>query len=142
MTQQIDTNKATKPNSQPQTGPTSSGGDTAYRVQVAAEIAQLRNQVNQALNGQQQGIQAVITEYQETAQPLIDASSLAISDMVLGGSFFGQIGQNVASIVAAHPTGSRAPITVNALPQISFRPLPSKTPLASLTGTASAHSTN
>jgi hypothetical protein len=112
----------------PQTGgPSSARDDRPFRAQVAAEIAQLRNQLNDATNARVQGIQGIIDEYQEAAQPVVDQASVALYDALSGGSFFKGIATNVGALMTAHPTGERVTITAPKLKPASFAPLPQGT---------------
>jgi hypothetical protein len=137
----------TNPKAQPQTaqasGQTSSeasstktplgGEDAAYRAQVAAELAQIRTQVQESLTAKAQAIQKIGNEYQAAAQPLVNDSSVMLADILLGGSFFGQIARNVGELVAAHPTGPKTGIVAPSLKQVSFAPLQQGTQSAYLT---------
>jgi hypothetical protein len=140
----FDPNSNNKPQTPPQqpTGPASLGSDDrAFRAQVAAEIAQLRNQVNGALTARAQGIQAVADEYQEASQRVADQASELLYDVLSGGSFFNQIARNVGQLMAAHPTGEKLTIQTPTLRPISYQPLPQATPRASLTATADSSNT-
>ena len=123
------------------TGEHSSASERAHRAQVAAEIAQLRNQVNGALDARAQGIQAVVDEYESAAQPVVDQASMAIYDALSGGSFFRAIATNVGRLMAAHPTGERIAITSRELKPASFKPLAQGTQQAYLTAMDSSPNT-
>jgi hypothetical protein len=134
-------NKPQTPPQQP-TGQASSGSDDrAFRAQVAAEIAQIRNQVNGALTSKVQGVQAIVEEYEAAAQPVVDQASMAIYDMLGGGSFFKGIATNVGQLMAAHPTGEKVAITPPTLRPASFKPLPQGTQRAYLTAMDASPST-
>ena len=133
--------KPQTPLQQPTGEASSASDDRAYRAQVAAEIAQLRGQVNGALTARVQGIQAIVDEYEAAAQPVVDQASMALYDALGGGSFFKGIATNVAALMAAHPTGERISITPPTLRPASFKPLPQGTQRAYLTAMDAPNST-
>ena len=114
-----------KPSSTPKpqqtTGPASSEDDLA--AQCAAEISQIRGQVHGALNGTAQGIQAILDEYNQSAQPLVEQASLELYGALSGRRAFRAIGINVGELMAQHPTGPKHSITVQPLKPVSFKPL-------------------
>lgn len=140
--------KAAQPQAQT-SGPASSegnqppigGGDAAFKAQVAAEIAQLRNQVQGSLVARAQGIQAIADEYQAAAQPVVDQASAVLYDVLSGGSFFGQIARNVGQLMEAHPTGPKAGIVAPSLKPVSFAPLAQGTQANYLTATDAPNNT-
>jgi hypothetical protein len=109
------------------------GEDAAYRAQVAAEIAQIRNEVQGSLVARAQGIQAIADEYQSAAQPVVDQASAMLYDVLSGGSFFDQIARNVGQLMEAHPTGPRTGLVAPTLKPVSFAPLQQGTQSAYLT---------
>ncbi|MBD1871979.1 hypothetical protein H6F75_00645 [Nodosilinea sp. FACHB-131] len=115
-----------------------SGDDRAYRAQVAAEIAQLRSQVNQAVQGQTAGINAIATEYEQSIQPLVDEASQLIYDMLSGRTAFTQIGQNVGALMSQHPMGEKASLGEPMLKRLSLKPLQPATQPSYLSGAADA----
>ena len=140
--------KAAQPQAQT-SGPASSGAnqpplggdDAAFKAQVAAEIAQLRNQVQGSLVARAQGIQAIADEYQAAAQPVVDQASAVLYDVLSGGSFFGQIARNVGQLMEAHPTGTKTGIVAPSLKPVFFAPLKQGTQANYLTATADSNST-
>jgi hypothetical protein len=131
------------PNPQPEaSGATSLGGENAaFRAQVAAEIAQLRNEVQGSLVARAQGIQAIADEYQAAAQPVVDQASAVLYDVLSGGSFFGQIARNVGQLMEAHPTAPRTGIVAPSLKAVSFAPLKQGTQAAYLTSSDALNNT-
>ena len=109
------------------------GEDAAFKAQVAAELAQIRNQVQESLTAKAQAIQKIGNEYEAAAQPLVNESSVMLADILLGGSIFGQIARNVGELVAAHPTGPKTGIVAPSLKPVSFAPLAQGTQAAYLT---------
>jgi hypothetical protein len=126
--------KATPKPKEEASGAASLGGENAaFRAQCAAEIAQLRNEVQGSLVARAQGIQAIADEYQSAAQPVVDQASAMLYDVLSGGSFFGQIARNVGQLMEAHPTGPRTGIVAPSLKPVSFAPLQQGTQSAYLT---------
>lgn len=115
-------------------GQHSSADSRAFRAQVAAEIAQLRTQVSQAVQGQTAGIDAIASEYEQSTQPLVNEASELIYDMLSGRSLFTQIGQNVEALMSAHPTGEKPQLGKPTLRRLSFKPLKPATPQSYLSG--------
>jgi hypothetical protein len=143
MTQAVERNnnpKASNPktsgSNQQTTTPTpaGSGDDRAYRTQVAAEIAQLRGQVRQAVQGQTAGINAVAVEYEQAIQPLVDEASQLIYDMLSGRTAFSQIAQNVGTLMQQHPKGEKSSLGEPVLKRLSLKPLQQATPQSYLIG--------
>lgn len=93
------------------------------QTQVAAEISQLRDQVNQSLGGATAGISAIVDDYQRQAQPLADEASELIYDMLSSRTFFNQVGHNVAQLMAQHPMGIRHELGKPMLRRLSLEPL-------------------
>lgn len=123
-------------------GAASLGGENAaFKAQVAAEIAQLRNEVQGSLVARTQGIQAIANEYQTAAQPVVDQASEVLYDVLSGGSFFGQIARNVGQLMEAHPTGMKTGIVAPRLNPVSFAPLKQGTQAAYLTSSANSSNT-
>jgi hypothetical protein len=91
--------------------------------ECVAEISQLRNQVNGALNGTAQGIQTILDEYNRAAQPMVEQASLELYGALSGRRAFRAIGVNVGELMAQHPTGPKHTITVQPLKPVSFKPL-------------------
>lgn len=136
-------NPKVTPKPQPEaSGAASLGGDNAaFRAQVAAEIAQIRNEVQGSLVARAQGIQAIANEYQAAAQPVVDQASAMLYDVLSGGSFFGQIARNVGQLMEAHPTGMKTGIVAPSLKPVSFAPLKQGTQAAYLTSSADSSNT-
>jgi hypothetical protein len=136
-----------KPNSTPKPQPEVSGAaslggeNAAFKAQVAAEIAQIRNEVQGSLVARAQGIQAITNEYQAAAQPVVDQASAVLYDVLSGGSFFGQIARNVGQLMEAHPTGLKTGIIAPTLNPVSFAPLKQGTQAAYLTSSAGSNNT-
>ena len=111
----------------PQTPPTQPTGAASLGDEIAAEcvaeISQLRNQVNGALNGTAQGIQTILDEYNRAAQPMVEQASLELYGALSGRRAFRAIGVNVGELMAQHPTGPKHSITVQPLKPVSFKPL-------------------
>lgn len=90
---------------------------------VLAEVADIQEQVNAALQGQKQGVSNLVTEYHTKAAPMADQAALEIYDMLSGHSFYRNIGASVAALMCAHPTRQKAPLEDTPLKRISFTPL-------------------
>lgn len=140
----FDPNKANPkatPNPRPEASGAASlaGENAAFRAQVAAEIAQIRNEVQGSLVARAQGIQAIADEYQSAAQPVVDQASAVLYDVLSGGSFFGQIARNVGQLMEAHPTGMKTGIVAPSLKPVSFAPLQQGTQSAYLTSSADSN---
>ena len=121
------TSKGFDPNNKPQTQPPQPTGAASLEDEIAAEcvaeISQLRNQVNGALNGTAQGIQTILDEYNRAAQPMVEQASLELYGALSGRRAFRAIGVNVGELMAQHPTGPKHSITVHPLKPVSFKPL-------------------
>lgn len=98
-------------------------GAANAQIQVAAEISQLRDQINQSLGGATAGLSAIVDDYQRQAQPLADEASELIYDMLSNRTFFNQVGHNVAQLMQQHPTGVRHELGKPTLKRLSFQPL-------------------
>ena len=114
--------KANQPQTEQANGQASSGGDD-FAAQCSAEIAQLRGQIDGALNGTAQGIQAILDDYNKAAQPLVEQASLELYGALSGRRAFRAIGINVGELMAQHPTGPKHSIAVQPLRPVSFKPL-------------------
>ena len=127
MTQATERNSNSNPNrGQGFGGQTATPGahsGASPQAQVAAEISQLRDQVNQSLGGATASVGAIVDEYQRQAQPLADEASELIYDMLSNRTFFNQVGRNVAQLMAQHPRGARHELGKPTLKRLSFEPL-------------------
>jgi hypothetical protein len=97
--------------------------DAAFRAQVGAELAKLRQEVRAAAEGQTEGIAGIAAEYQDTIQPVADEASQLIYDMLSGGTFYRTVAQNVGQMMAAHPRGERVALGKPTLKPLSLKPL-------------------
>ena len=123
--------KAPQPQA-PTNGQHSSEDD--FAAECAAEIAQIRGQVDAALSGTAQGIQAILDDYNRAAAPLVDQASLELYNALSGRRAFRAIGVNVGELMAQHPTGPKQMISVQPLKPVSFKPLSQATRQNYLTG--------